>query len=323
MKNIFITLTILITLIQFAEAQQTSPMAPGDTIAFWNTIGFEETSTSIIPNQDPGNIWQIGLPQKTNFNAPFSGTNVIVTDTLNPYPDNNSSHFDLILCSGNYGENWYPWSFFIDFLYKVDSDTLEDGGYITVSWDKGLTWQNVSTEPNPFGFTFQFVNTNLYNGTLGNGEQGFSGTSDGWQKCGLGWHAILVKKKIDIPPDTTYLRFNFYSDGNHHDRDGWMIDNIRFFSIELWGGLDENPQNRMLLIQGNPFKLSTLIKLDRTYAKAQLEILNMQGNVLRQYDLSGQDEFRLERDGLPSGMYLVRAKLGSSTVISRRLTIID
>lgn len=323
MKNIFITLTILITFIEFATAQQASPMAPGDTIAFWNTIGFEETSTSIIQNHDPGNIWQIGHPQKTNLNSPFSGMYAMVTDTLNPYPVNNNSHFDLILCSDNYGKNWYPWSFFIDFMYKIDSDTLEDGGYVTVSWDKGLTWQNVTSNIFPFNFGYQFLSSNIYQGTLGNGEQGFSGTSNGWEKCGLGWAAILVKKKMDIPSDTTYLRFNFYSDGNHHDRDGWMIDNIRFFSIELWGGLEENPQNRILLIQGNPFRLSTMIKLDKTYVKAELEILNMQGNILRQYDLSEKDEFRLERDGLPSGMYLVRAKLGSSTIISRRLTIID
>lgn len=298
-------------------------MAPGDTISFWNTYDFEEPSTSIILNQDPGNIWQVGQPQKSIFTSAYSGNNAIVTDCLNPYPDNNDSHFDLVLCSGNYGGNWYPWSFFIDFMYKIDTDTLEDGGYVTVSWDRGITWKNVTADPFPFEFGLQFMSSNIYQGTLGNGETGFSGTSPGWVKCGLGWGAILVKKKIGLPGDTTLIRFNFYSDGNHHEHDGWMIDKIRLFSIELWGGLDENPQNKMLMIQGNPCKLSAMIKLDRTYSYAQLEILNMQGNILRQYDLSEKDEFRFERDGLPSGLYIVRAKLGSSAVICRRLSIID
>ena len=114
---------------------------PGDTVGIWTVITFEEPSPYIHINPSAQNIWQIGAPQKIFFNSAYSVPNTIVTDTINFYPVNNQSSFDLYVGAFNMGGMWgwnYPLDIFIDFRHKYDTDTLIDGGYITVSWDKWI-----------------------------------------------------------------------------------------------------------------------------------------------------------------------------------------
>ena len=42
------------------------------------------------------NIWQVGKPQKTLFSSASTTPNVIITDTINYYPNNNVSTFTFI-----------------------------------------------------------------------------------------------------------------------------------------------------------------------------------------------------------------------------------
>ena len=71
-----------------------------DTIGIFTVMSFENSSPylSIVPL--PQNIWQIGVPHKTFFNTAYTLPNAIVTDTMNVYPVNNSSAFELIV--GNF-----------------------------------------------------------------------------------------------------------------------------------------------------------------------------------------------------------------------------
>src|SRR5438045_3733211 len=46
------------------------------------------------------NIWQVGKPQKTLFSSASTTPNVIVTDTINYYPNNNVSTFTFIAVPG-------------------------------------------------------------------------------------------------------------------------------------------------------------------------------------------------------------------------------
>ena len=41
------------------------------------------------------NIWQIGAPHKTVFSAAYTAPNVIITDTVNHYPVNDTSVFTI------------------------------------------------------------------------------------------------------------------------------------------------------------------------------------------------------------------------------------
>ncbi|HEY0030587.1 MAG TPA: hypothetical protein VGC65_07505, partial [Bacteroidia bacterium] len=53
-----------------------------------STWGYELYIDTI---SNPGNVWQIGPPQKNTFTGAVSSPNVIVTDTLNYYPVNDTS----------------------------------------------------------------------------------------------------------------------------------------------------------------------------------------------------------------------------------------
>ncbi len=61
------------------------------TITFDDSQEIEHLYIDTVSN--PNNIWQVGIPQKTIFTDAYSPPNVIVTDTTNPYPVNDTSVF--------------------------------------------------------------------------------------------------------------------------------------------------------------------------------------------------------------------------------------
>ena len=214
---------------------------PGDTIGPFEIIDFETNSNFIGLDTSETNIWQVGLPQKLFFDSAYSSPNVIITDTLQFYPGNTHSYFDLYLCDLNY-PGWYGFDMWLDFMHKYDTDTLKDGGFITVSYDKGETWINIIKDSCYF-----FDNCppgespNLYNenDSLFNGEFGFSGHSGGWVKTGLAWFWYPVYQTVELFSDTMILRFNFISDSIQTEKEGWMIDHIKLYAIDLGGGNDD------------------------------------------------------------------------------------
>lgn len=90
---------------------------------------------------NPQNIWQIGIPEKDNIPLPYSPNVSIVTDTMLPYPTNDTSSFIVAVCHySQYGfapyvavSNW-------ELNYYIDSDSLNDFGMIEISVDQGNTW---------------------------------------------------------------------------------------------------------------------------------------------------------------------------------------
>ena len=247
---------------------------PGDTIGTPYEINFDTGYYYINIDTNSSNLWQIGVPQKVFFNSSYTFPKAIVTDTLNNYPINNSSFFDLYI--GNFITPYlfYPYDIFFDFWHKFDTDTLKDGCYITVSWDKGLTWTNIINDTiygQYFGGTTPgYWNTYLYSltDTLYNGEYGFLGKSNGWVHTSFAW--LVFPVKLDFPPDTMILRFNFISDSINNNKEGWMIDRIRMFSIDLGGGIHSLlSDNNIATIYPNPFNNNTEISLNKIYVSCQ------------------------------------------------------
>jgi len=325
MKKIPVFL-FFIALTYGACAQSPFNDSPGDTLGIWNITTFDEPAEYINIGSNSSNIWQIGAPQKVFFNSAYLGNNAIITDTLNPYPALNYSYFDLYIGNFNYNTYWYPYSTLIDFRHKFDTDSLLDGGYITVSWDKGLTWENVIYNTIPWQNGIINVNQNLYSDqdTLFNGEHGFSGRSDGWIHSSFGWEGITVKKSMEFPPDTAIVRFNFISDNNNTSREGWMIDQIRLFSVELNGGLDNNgPGSAIITVSGNPFHESVVIHFNKPYGSNLGELFAIDGRKVRTIDFSNESEYRLYRDGLKNGLYLLKVTIDKTFTLSKKLWLAD
>jgi len=309
--------------------------SPGDTVEIWTVINFEEPSPYIHINPSAQNICQIGEPQKSFFNAAYSVPNAMVTDTTNFYTANNVSSFDLYVGEYNMDGLWgwnYPTDIFIDFRHKFDTDTLMDGGYITVSWDKGLTWMNIINDsvylgehPNwnflPFGGI-----PNLYSpdDVLFNGEPGFSGKSDGWVHTCLAWWVLPVKTALDFPPDTMIIRFNFISDNVQNNKEGWMIDQIRLFSLDLGSGLRENQAGgKRAHIAPNPLKSSSTVTFDKTYEDVEYSLLDVTGRICAGGNAEKCNQFTLDRSNISPGIYLLKLVINHQFSETHQIIISD
>lgn len=321
MKKIFLSLTFAISVMS-CFSQKT--LNPGDTMGIWNVINFDTTYNCIYIDTTSGNLWQIGVPQKTNFSSSWSPSKAILTDTLNNYPANNHSWFDLYAGSFNFNGN-YPQDLFFDFKHKFDTDTLRDGGYITVSWDNGQTFNNVIHDNGYLwglipGGSYLVPDPQIYTDadTLFNGEQGFSGSSRDWKHTTLAWHMTPVKQ--EFPPDTMIIRFNFISDNINNPHDGWMIDDVRLFSLDLGGGIhDLSKSNSLMKISPNPFKSQAEIIFKKPHKTIKVELYNLQGDLLYSNEYANCSKIILNLASLSSGTYLLKSTIDNAFVETKKV----
>jgi hypothetical protein len=329
MKGLFISILLVLSGLN-VSAQGPSGDWVGDTIGIWTVISFEDPTTDIRIEPSPQNIWEIGVPQKTFFNQAYTVPNAIITGATGSYPAGNLSSFDLYI----YAENtnfFYPWAFFLDFRHKFDTDTLHDGGFISVSWDKGATFNNILTDTlsllwniSPYvGGWYPYGNTNLYDttGVLANGEPGFSGHSGGWVQTSLAWYYIPVKDWFEVP-DTMILRFNFYSDDIPETREGWMIDQIRLFSIDLGSGTgDLAKSGHRAKIAPNPLITTTRVLLDKPYPMTRYRFTDLAGRMISEGMHEHCSAFVLQRNGIKPGIYLLTIWPGDNPAETHKVIV--
>ena len=158
--------------------------------------------------------------------------------------------------------------------------------------------------PAPFG-----GNTNLYSpeNLLFNGEPGFSGKSDGWVHSCLAWFVLPVKSALDFPPDTMIIRFNFISDNVNNNKEGWMIDQIRMFSLDLGSGIREYPADRKKShLAPNPVKSSAIVTFDKSYENVEYSLLDVTGRICAGGKHVKCSQFTLDRGDISPGIYLLK-----------------
>jgi hypothetical protein len=164
----------------------------------------------------PGNIWQIGRSHKPFFPDNLSNLDVIITDTIHPYPVNNHSVFiikDNITMGDMYGVRIFQGN------YNVQTDSLHDYGKIDFSPDNGKTWYDVINDtlknPNFIWYSSRPILT---------------GNSHGWKSFDLNLADIgsvfNVKRE-----DTILFRFTFISDSIPDTLGGIMFRSLCFFSF--------------------------------------------------------------------------------------------
>ncbi len=273
-----------------------------------------------------GNIWQIGMPGKLLLNNTFSGNHAIVTDTLNPYPINNHSYFDVFI--GGFNICGYPASIFLEIYHQYDTDTLQDGGYITVSFDHGATWKNLYddfSEETGSGLGPPWSSEHLYSteDVLYNGEYGFSGRSEGWVHTAYAWYVLGVNNSRSTIADTAILRFNFISDSLQNNREGWLIDHIKVYSCEIMSNIhDLQFEPDLFTLLPNPTAAATVVKMNNTYQNVELHLSNMLGQTLMETTRQQTAEIPLDMSDYQPGMYLLRLiadsqKIGTGKIIVR------
>lgn len=319
-----------ITLCVFLLCHSLVSNAQGDyiVVANWDTLQFEQPYDYLSIDSSNQNIWQIGDPQKTFFNAPFSTNNAIVTDLVDTYPPDTYSYFDLYIGAFNYPgsemSESYPYNIFMEIKHKYDTDPSKDGGYITVSYDNGTTWMNIINDTGYwYGLTpGDGVSGNLYyeSDKLSNGESGFSGTSDGWVSTWFGWHLLPVKNGA-TEVDTMILRFNFISDEIDNPKEGWMIDDIRFYSIDIGADITALKAENTLLIYPNPINQQTIIDWKTRSNQATIEVANIAGRQVFRAQYFNQNHTQLDLTHLPNGVYFAKVLLEGREPLVRKIVV--
>jgi len=305
-------LTLLIAIVLFSFISSNAQY--GD-ILYCDTIDFEQSSSRIvIDTLNLNNIWQIGVPAKPFFDSSYSFSNAIVTDLINPYPINDSSFFDLNI--DDEMEEWYMWGEgLLSFWHKYETDTLQDGGYLEVSYDGGISWLNIIDDINHIDAHADGFYS--HNDTINGGIPAFSGNSGGWVYSEYYWWWVALVN--DWPDDSLIVRFNFKSDSINTYKAGWMIDDIRFNGYEVSGAIDENISHNSLSVYPNPVSDYFIInfKNDDEYL---FELFDCTGRLLLSRHNITENSFRIGGLDLSSGIYPFILK-GNNNVYSGKILV--
>ncbi|MFO7670291.1 MAG: T9SS type A sorting domain-containing protein [Bacteroidales bacterium] len=255
-------------------------------------LNFEDELTTqhhltIDSISNPNNSWRIGKPNKTYFTEAFSLPNVIVTDTINSYPTNDSSVFIFThyVSSGyvqGHTADMYGW-------YRVDSDSLKDFGRIEFSPDNGKLW-------------IDLINDTIHAPIWGSPKPVLTGISD-WTL----FHVILAHMGFEYElGDTVLFRFTFISDEVDNHRDGLMFDDLAFSDIvegmkllersEFNSTIFPNPGNQMVTIEFENYNILPVL----------LEIFDYTGKLIFRGSGGEQGYFRVDVSAFKSGGYFYR-----------------
>lgn len=259
---------------------------------FYN-LNFEDTAQYIHLRIDPmsnhNNLWQVGSPQKTLFNLANSTPNVIVTDTVNSYPINDTSSFTIVNVTEG-GGFIFSHTVVLAGNYSVNSDTLTDFGTIEFSPNNGTTWIDLIND-----ITYSsYIHWEINAPTL-------TGNSYGWQPFNVNLAELGPIFNIQYG-DTVLYRFTFTSDDIETNKDGLMFDDLHF---EDWHeGINEIQNDDLISISPNPTSDELRIHKNRESNNQKIEILSYAGQVMyTDFNFIGTS---LETKDLANGMYFLK-----------------
>lgn len=293
MKNTYL-LILLSCLISFTSSAQQA-----------NSYFFEPPYNSyvgefVLDSTNYTGCWQIGRPQKSTFDSASSYPNAIVTDTLNPYPVNDTSYFLFkidVYHHNPIGGNWYIFSG-IQFRYKLDIDSGEIAK-VEIATDSGKYWLNLLDLDSAYDVYWNNAKPDLSTPT--NTWKTFSASFLSWSFGS--YDNDTTRYPHIINGDSTYIRFTFISDSVQTNKDGWMIDNLYIYQYSE--NIDHITSRNLISIYPNPASNYIYIKANYTYyAQPVVSITDMQGRIV-------MPEQNVPADGLiylnlPPGIYMLK-----------------
>ena len=261
-----------------------------------------DTSNHIRLILDPADsVWQVGPPDKIIFDSAASNPNVLITDTVNPYPVNDTSTATIAI-----DPNYFYWGILaIQWKQKLDLEYKADGGVVEFSNDNGLTWINAFDSPYIYNFYgYDAVNRD----TLPNGEWAFTGIDNAWKDIWLCMDYSFVHN------DTLRVRFVLKSDSSDTQQEGWMIDNLLTHITQIHT-VEEIEQEEYLKVY--PTVTNDIVhiqgkKLDVFHIIEEIQVVDTQGRVVREHG-KAPTKFYLHLGDLPAGMYYLKVKTNLDT----------
>jgi hypothetical protein len=293
MKHFAYAVLLLICCVTPSSAQMYTQYFDGADTALYKSVIIE------IDN-DTNNVWQIGPPQKSIFSAAGTVPNVIVTDTSNYYPTNNTSRFvaKVKLPAFNFGIFAMQWK------QKLDFDPGTDGGIIEYSIDSGSTWANVFDDPYVYRFYgYDSVNVD----TVMGGSYAFSGTDSAWKDIwlcfDLSWLQQFGANSI------VYFRYSLVSDSINNNKEGWMIDNL-LARVTLAHTIKNVQQSSYLIVYPNPATNRVYIQAEKKMSFHIIEdmaLVDATGRVVEHWT-SIPTKFWFDVSGYNAGNYALKVK---------------
>lgn len=279
-----------------------------------DTIGNPYHGVLLIEN-DSNSLWQIGVPNKTYFTSANTVPNVIVTDTINPYPINDTSSFKIGLSTNLFS---FSGILAIQWVQKLDIKLGEDIGLVEYSIDTGNTW--VNTFNNPYVYNFYGFNNNQNVDTINN-EVGFSGYDNSWKDIWLCFDGSY----FSTITDTLIIRYTFKSDSIFDSRDGWMIDNFQVHPT-WFHTVNELEQDEYALLYPNPTndgKINIQIKKIKDFQVVEsIKIYDINGTLVKSYGLS-PTKFQIDLKDLENGTYVIKIKTNKKEVSKKIVLELD
>jgi hypothetical protein len=244
----------------------------------------------IDTTSNPNNVWQIGAPQKTIISSAYSTPNLIITDTINHYPPNDTSVFIFKhIDNGGYS---YHHSAELAGYYKVNSDSLNDYGTIEISLDKGTTWVNLITDT---------VYSDYYYWQTE--KPTLTGNSDGWKNFWVRLEDLGIVFPIEFG-DTILIKFTFISDAIENNLDGLAYDNFQF--CDGWEGIEEVKDNSLIEIYPNPTNNLLFIVRKKQPKLETIQLYTYSGQLLFEDGNFKSNFIDTRQLNLPLGLYFLK-----------------
>lgn len=254
--------------------------------------------TYYIDTLDSNNIWQVGPPQKNYFSSAYSFPNVLITDTISPYPplDTSVVQFKVQFPFGFYGIWAFQWDQKLDF-------GPGDGGVVEFSVDQGAVWHNPFYSP----YVYNFFGYNQANWGY-TYDEAFVGQDTNWRNV---W-VCLDLSWLSQQTDEVWARFTFTSDstgGVAVPNEGWMIDNI--YSEETWiHTLNEvEPEGYMTIFPNPADDRINIVTEKKTefHIIEDLSLYSINGERVRHFE-NVPTKFFVDVADLPEGNYRMEVR---------------
>ncbi len=295
MKNKIFTLLIVLISPSFLFGQEYTQYFDGADTLVQNAIFIDFGS-------DSTNIWQIGPPQKTIFESASTVPNALLTDTINSYPNSDSSSFYFTVDPSlfTFGILALSWN------QKLDYENGSDGGLIEYTVDGGTTWSNIFNNPYVYNlYGYDSVNQD----TLSDGTAVFTGTDEEWKNVWLCFDVSWLSNA-----DSLVVKFTSISDSIDTNQEGWMIDNL-YESITFIHTLTEAPQKKYLEVYPNPSSGQVFIQTQKRsdyHIIEQMELSDSSGKILKHYN-TVPTKFNIDISDLPKGIYYLKVQTNIKT----------
>jgi hypothetical protein len=251
-----------------------------------------ESASVYIDSSHHNNIWQAGNPKKYFFrlNHPTDTTSM-VTLLTKPYPPSNTSIFTVVFKPDLLPENIEHFS--LRFSYQIDTDTLSDIGYVEVSPDMGVTWDNLSSSHSKYVIYRLFQNAE-YDSFYFTGRAVFM-------------HNAMPNISFGIKGDflkcnTLMFRFTIRSDSIDTNKEGWCINEV-FLFVTRGNGIDNQNKdnNKDLLCYYIDDNKSLFFKLQGSEIK-EYRLYDINGKMVKESKVTASSA-TLSSENLPAGFY--------------------